>query len=121
MNKHIQPPGCLVQCVSAEPPHPLLPLRALVHEREEVEVRRVRLGLAGLDQPPDVAVDPGSGAALDQIGLVSVGAVPQLLRGRSHGPPLAGRTETSRRYHHADAKGSSTQMQLASSLNGSVV
>lgn len=90
MNKHIQPPGCLVHRVSAESSHPLLPLRALVHERQEVEVRRVRLGLPGLDQPPDVAVDPGSGAALDQIGLVCVGAGPQLLRGRPHGPPLAG-------------------------------
>lgn len=68
--------------------HPLLPLRALVHECEEVEVRRVRLGLTGLDKTPDVAVDPGSGAALDQIGLVCIGAVPQLLRGRPHSSPL---------------------------------
>lgn len=74
--------------MSAESSHPLLPLRALVHEREEVEVRRVRLGLTGLDQPPNVAVDPGPGAALDQIGLVCVGAVPQLLRSRAHGSPL---------------------------------
>lgn len=70
--------------------HPLLALRALIHECEEVEVRRVRLGLAGLDQPPDVAVDPGSGAALDQVGLVRIGTVPQLLRSRPHGPPLVG-------------------------------
>lgn len=68
--------------------HPLLALRALIHECEEVEVRRVRLGLAGLDQPTDVAVDPGSGAALDHISLVCVGTIPQLLWSRPHSPPL---------------------------------
>lgn len=69
-------------------PHPVLTLRAFIHEREEVEVCRVRLGLTGFNQPTDVAVDPCSGAALDHISLVSVGAVPHFLWSRSHGPPL---------------------------------
>lgn len=71
-----------------EVPHPLLTFRALIHECEEVEVRSVRLGLPGLDQPSYVAVDPGSGTALEQIGLVCVGTVPELLWSRPHGPPL---------------------------------
>lgn len=68
--------------------HLLLALRALIHECEEVEVCRVRLGLAGLDQPTNVTVDPGSGAALDHVSLVGVVVVPQLLWSCSHGPPL---------------------------------
>lgn len=77
-----------------EDPHPLLPLRALIHECQEVEVRRIGLGLTGLDQPANVAVDPGPGAALGQISLVCVGTVPQLLWSRPHGPPLLEKPET---------------------------
>lgn len=81
-------PGVERARVCAWESHPLLPLRALIHESEEVEVRRVGLRLAGLDQPADVAVHPRPGAALDQISLVGVGAIPQLLGSRPHGPPL---------------------------------
>lgn len=80
--------------VSACEAHPLLPLRALIHECEEVEVRCVGLRLAGLDQPADVAVHPRPGAALEQISLVGVGAIPQLLGSRPHGPPLVEKRKT---------------------------
>lgn len=92
---------CVCVCVerarvSAREAHPLLPLRALIHECEEVEVRRVGLRLAGLDQPADVAVDPRPGAALEQISLVGVGAIPQLLGSRPHGPPLVEKKKTNK-------------------------
>ena len=70
--------------------HPLLALRALVHEREEVQVCGVRLCLPCLDQAPDVAVDPGSGTALGHVGRHR-GPVPQLLGRCAERPPLEGR------------------------------
>lgn len=73
--------------------HPLLPLRALIHECEEVEVRRVGLSLSGLYQPANVAVDPSPRAALDQVSLVGIGAIPELLGCSPHGPPLLERTK----------------------------
>lgn len=87
-------PGVERARVSARKAHPLLPLRALIHECEEVEVRRVGLRLAGLDQPADVAVHPRPGAALEKISLVGVGAIPQLLGSRPHGPPLVEKKTT---------------------------
>lgn len=73
--------------------HPLLPLRALIHECEEVEVRRVGLSLSGLYQPANVAIDPSPRAALDQVSLVGIGAIPELLGCSPHGPPLSERTK----------------------------
>lgn len=51
-----------------EAAHPPLPLRALIHECEEMQVSRVRLCLTRLDQTADVAVDPCAGAALGHVG-----------------------------------------------------
>lgn len=73
----------------AERAHPALPVPAPVEQGDVVEVRRLRLGLPRLDEPPDVAVHPRGGRVLHRGGREGRPA-PQLLRRRPQGPPLSG-------------------------------
>ena len=71
-------------------PHPALPVSAPVEQGEEVEVRRLGLGLPCLDEPADVAVDP-RGRRVLRGGRREGRAAPQLLRRRPQGSPLSDR------------------------------
>lgn len=71
-------------------PHPAFSLSAPVEHGDVVEVRHLRLGLPRLDQPPDVAVDPGGGRVLHGGGGEGR-PVPHLLRGGAQSSPLSGR------------------------------
>lgn len=67
--------------------HPALSLSVPVEHGDVVQVRHLRLRLPRLDQPPDVAVDPGGGRVLHG-GARERRPVPQLLRGGAQSSPL---------------------------------
>lgn len=69
--------------------HPALSLSAPVEHGDVVQVQHLRLCLPRLDQPADVAVDPGGGRVLHGGGGEGR-AVPQLLRGGAQSSPLPG-------------------------------
>ena len=76
-----------VCCKCSTVTHPLLALRALVHECKEVEVSCVRLCLPRLDQTTNVAVDPCARAGLAHVSWHR-SPVPQFIWSRPQGPPL---------------------------------
>lgn len=68
--------------------HPAFSLSVPVEHGDVVQVRHLRLRLPRLDQPPDVAVDPGGGRVLHG-GAGEGRPVPQLLRGGAQSSPLS--------------------------------
>lgn len=69
-------------------PHPSLSLSTPVEHGDVVQIRHLRLRLPRLDQPPDVAVDPGGGRVLHGGGGERR-PIPQLLRGGTQSSPLS--------------------------------